>query len=320
MTRASIVPAVLGIAISSVFAEFPVGHWSNKQEGFNVVTFGLRSDGAGYYSACMSQLTTVARWKKDGEAIRMTIAAPPENPTFTFEPTDDPKIGKLKLPGHEPQEFFLMDENEPEDLEGLARARAEKEAANRRKNYVRKETKLKGMTSLQKKVEQFAKSPEGMDSCSIMASGWPTSIQLTRTNKRISVQVNLEEGRAKEQSPNLTYSYRTEEPKTNLPRTIFVPVEKREELAKWAASIPLKHEFAFFQAEGAWGIEGHFAFFSAHIDDDLESVMNVIKYLSNSVFEKEADEFVITRIERAEEGGPDQPATAPELKREERSR
>ena len=148
MTRTSVILAIVGITHTSAFADFPVGHWSNKKDGFKIVTFGLRSNGTGYFAPSMSQLTTVVRWKKDGDAIRITIAAPPENPIITFLPTGDPKVGRLKFPDQPPQEFHLIDENEPDDLEALARARAEKEAARRQKSFIREEAKFTELAAL----------------------------------------------------------------------------------------------------------------------------------------------------------------------------
>jgi len=319
MTRISVILAIVGIGIASAFAEFPVGHWSNKKQGFEVVNFGLRADGGGYFSASMSQSTTVVRWENDGDTIRIKIAAPPENPTFVFLPTDDPKVGRLKIPNLSSQEFYLVNEDEPEDLEAQAKVRAEEENAKERemmrKSLLREEVTVTGLKALLEQVEQFAEVTEGTGFCFIKANDWPTVIQLNRFNKRISITVCLELGQAKELSPNLTSRYTTEEPKSDLPRTVFVSTKKREELRKWAAGMQLKHRVEFREMMGTWGLEEHSTSFYAHIDEDPEKVADVIKYISETVFDENASEFVITHVTRiGEQAGADRSDAAAETK------
>lgn len=286
------------LTLNAASAEFPVGQWSNKQEGFKIVTFGLRSDGKGYISPSMAQMTTIVRWHKEGEKVLIKITVPPENPTGTFLPTADPKVGTLTLLEQEPQTFYLIDEEEPQDLEALSLERAKEEAAQRSKSFTTEERTVGSMDALLDEVKAFAKVTEGMGSRTVSSGGWPASIQLTRTNQRISVKVNLEASRAKEQSPNLTYAYTKEEPKSDLPKTVYLTPEQRDRIEVWASSEGLNHEFAFYEAKGVWGLEGHFAFFVAYIDENPSKVASVVEHLANSVFAAKDGPFVVTETKR----------------------
>lgn len=279
-------------------ADFPVGQWSNKQDGFKVVTFGLRSDGKGCISPSMAQMTTIVRWHKEGDKVLVKIAAPPENPTATFLPTADPKVGTLIMLDQEPQTFYLIDEKEPQDLEAMSLEQAKEEAAKRAKSFTTEERTIGSMDALLEEVQAFAKVNEGMGSRTISSGGWPTSIQLSRTNKLISVTIDLEASRAKEQSPNLTYGYTKYEPKSNLPTTVYVTPEKRAQIKAWALSTGFNHEFAFRQAEGDWGLEGHYAFFSAYIDEDPPKVASVVEYLATSVLDRKNGPFIVRETKR----------------------
>lgn len=284
--------------MNAASAEFPVGQWSNKQEGFKIVTFGLRSDGKGYISPSMAQMTTIVRWHKEGEKVLIKIAAPPDNPSATFLPTTDPKVGTLTLLDQEPQTFYLIDEKEPQDLEALSLEQAKEEAAQRSKSFTTEKRTVGSMDALLDEVQAFAKVTEGMRSRTISSSGWPTSIQLTRTNKRISVKIDLEASRAKEQSPTVTYAYTKEEPKSDLPKTVYLTPEQRDRIEAWASSKGLNHEFAFYRAKGIWGLEGHFSFFAAYIDEDPSKVASVVEHLATSVFAAKDGPFVVTETKR----------------------
>jgi hypothetical protein len=288
----------LFLTLNAALADFPVGQWSNKQEGFKIVTFGLRSDGRGYISRGMAQMATIVRWRKEGDKVLIQITAPPENPAATFIQTSDPKIGKLLLQGQEPQDFYLIDDKEPRDLETMSLARAKEENAKRVDSFTTEERRIESLDALLNEVRAFAKVTEGMESQTIFSGNWPTSIQLTRTNKRISVMVNLEASRAEEQSPNLTHAYTKEEPRSNLPKTVYVNQEQRERIKAWASSEGLKHEFAFYQTRGDRGLEGYLAFFAVYIDDDPSKTASVVAHLATSVLQDRNGPFVLTTIKR----------------------
>jgi hypothetical protein len=298
MKRLISILASLLLSLAAVVAEFPVGQWSNKQEGFKIVTFGLRSDGKGFFSPSMSQLTTVVRWKKEGDSVKITIASPPDNPTAVFLQTTDPKVGKLLLLDQEPQDFYLINEKEPQDMEAMNLARAKDEAEKRADSFSTDKRTIASMGALLEEVRAFANVTEGMGSRTISSGDWPTSIQLTRTNKRISVTIQLEASRVKELTPNVTYAYTKEEPKSDLPRAIYVPQAQRELIKAWALSEGLHHEFAFYQAKGTWGLEGHFAFFATYIDEDPHKVASVVEHLASSVFKAVDGPFVVTETKR----------------------
>ena len=294
MKHLAIIAVLLSEILSNLSAEFPVGHWSNKKEGFKVMGFGLRSNGVGFFSSGVS--TTVVRWHKEGESIKIQIASPPKNPTVVFKPTTDPKIGELQFSGKKSQKFYLVSEKEPEDIEALAKIRSRADVDKRAANIIKKEHDVEGFDKLKAEVEKFAEVTEGMGSCGIKAVGLPTSIQLSRTNKRISISVNLESSRSKEQGINFKYRYTRKKPISELPTTIYVSRAKQEELKKWAEKNGLNHEFAFYTANGTWGVVGHFSFFAAYVDEDPQKVSQVVKHILDNVFAKQVSSFVVIHV------------------------
>jgi len=299
MQRCCYVLALLIATLSSVFAEFPAGTWSNKKEGFSIVNLSLRSDGKGFISAATAQATAPVRWRRDGSSITIEIASPPQNFTATLLQTADPKVAELTLPEQKfPEKMYLVDENEPPDLEALSLAKAAEEAKKRAEGIQKSERTAPNIEALLHDVQSFAQITSGMGNCSISSSKWPTSLSLTRTNSAVSVTIQLDTSRSKTANPAATYSYTKEEPKTDLPKTIYVPLEKRDQLKTWAISEGLNHEFAFYQTTGPWGVESYFSFFAVTIVNDPAKVVATVKHLASDVFNDSTGPFLITGFTR----------------------
>jgi hypothetical protein len=291
--------AVLIASFSSAFAEFPIGTWSNKKEGFYIVNLSLRGDGKGCLSAATAQATVPVRWRREGGRISIEIAAPPQNPTATLVQTADPKAAELTLPEQKlPEKVYLVDENEPPDLEALSLAKATEEAKKAAKGIQKSERTAPNIEALLQDVQSFAQINSGMGNCSISSSKWPTFISLIRTNSTVSVTIQLDASRSKTASPAAICSYTKEEPKTDLPKTIYVPAEKRDQLKTWAISKGLDHEFAFYQTTGPWGVESYFSFFAVTIVNDPAKVVATVKHLASDVFNDSTGPFLITEFKR----------------------
>lgn len=281
---------VVAAALATASAEFPVGVWSNEAEGFDIVTVALRKDGRGFAMAAMAQATAPVRWHRDGDLVRIKMAAPPANPVAEFREVEGGAV--LQLPGKEQVPLKKVSEEEPGDLEARYLERLAEEWREAMATRTETRQRLDSVAALEKAVVEFARDPAMMGSCVIHAGDLP-AISLNRLNGKTSITIAVESANAEERTMGVTLTPVSEVPEVDFQKTEHVSGEKRGSLMKWAKDEGFEPTIQCYVANGLWGVEAVLTQFAVPNLADPQDVWWVVDHLRGEVFDSKARKFEV---------------------------
>lgn len=276
---------LFGIIMSMRTEQTFVGTWSNKKQGFAIITFGLRADGTGFYAPSMSQLGTLLRWKSTADGAELQVAAPPKNPILRLSRTDKADEVLLGGEGQQPERFFRIGTAEPPDFQKAAEERWAAEAKSLEDSRIRESRDAQTITELERMIRDFATAPIELQSASISGSSG-RSISLNKTDQLVSIHLRYYYAGAKKLDPGSVFRYTTTKPETELQPEIAVPEPKQKELEQWLTDKSIKHETAFFKADGMWGIQAYYRFCSAYIRSDPQTVLETVQFILDHILQE----------------------------------
>ena len=164
------------------------------------------------------------------------------------------------------------------------------------------EEEIEGRKALIAKVKQFSRLEVSLEDRSITSKDWPSDIgiMINRGKRLISVVMQLDDNRREGFSGKHAYSYRSEQPKTDLPRKVIIPDNKRPMISSWMKSKGYKYEMAYYQVKKNGKIEAYHTLLLVYIKGDNASsdVADVVEYLIDKVINGKVKTFKMTTHKR----------------------
>lgn len=284
------------------FAEFPIGHWSNKNDGFDTVSLALRTDGNGFISGIGSFWGNVTKWKMVDNDVEIKIAAPPSYPTVKFKVSPIQDQAKLILPDGSSVLLYLVDASEPKDPLAhireeakLKHAQAVKDAELRKHELEQDGKEYKTFPSLLEEMKEIMMQRLENAVYVVSSPEWATDIYIFSDDAAVRVTFLTEEASGEDKTHIAEHRQLYEKPDIDLPITSYVPEKQLLPLVDWMESEGFQFVMIYTLMQGLWGIESYHATFNCSFRDDTHDRMQVLDQIIEGAFNKKGP-FTIKTI------------------------